>query len=80
MPTLTVNNEQVMDLVKQLPLDQQHALLQFLLAQHWATWVELARAGEVGVRAAAAQRGRAWETMTEDEREAFIDDLVHEDR
>jgi hypothetical protein len=32
------------------------------------------------VRAAAAQRGRDRDAMTEDEREAFIDDVVHEDR
>ena len=25
-------------------------------------------------------RGLSWDTMSEDERESFIDDLVHEDR
>jgi len=32
------------------------------------------------VQRAAGQRGRDWDAMTEDEREAFLDDVVHEDR
>jgi hypothetical protein len=27
-----------------------------------------------------AERGRDWDRMSEDEREAFVDDLIHEDR
>lgn len=80
MPTLNLTDDQVTELVRQLPVSQQQHLLAFLLTQHWSTWVALSQAGEAGVRAAAAQRGRDWATMTEDEREAFIDDLVHEDR
>jgi len=80
MPTLTVTDEQVMELVKQLPPDRQETLFKFFLLKYWDSWIDLSRYGEEGVRTAAAQRGRDWETMTEDEREAFIDDVVHEDR
>jgi hypothetical protein len=80
MPTLTLTDEQVLELVKQLQPEQQETLLKFLLERQWGTWVDLSRYGEAHVRQAAAQRGRDWEAMTEDEREAFIDDLVHEDR
>lgn len=80
MPNLMLTDDQVLDLVKQLPADQQQRLLQFLLTRPWSTWTALSEAGAAGVRAAAAQRGRDWEAMTEDEREAFIDDLLHEDR
>lgn len=80
MPVLNLTDTQVTDLVRQLPVAQQQRLLEFLLTQHWPAWVTLSQAGEAGVHAAAAQRGRDWTTMSEDEREAFIDDLVHEDR
>lgn len=80
MPTLNLTDAQVTELVRQLPPVQQRHLLQFLLTQHWPTWVALGEAGVAGVRAAAAARGLDWTTMSEDEREAFVDDLVHEDR
>jgi len=80
MPTLELTDEQVMELVQQLSPDRQEALFKLLLTKHWGAWVNLSRYGEERVRMAAAQRGRDWDAMTEDEREAFIDDLVHEDR
>lgn len=80
MPTLELTNEQVIQLVKQLPPDQQEVLLQHLLTSVWGTWEELSRYGAARVRQVAAQRGLDWDAMSEEEREAFIDDLVHEDR
>lgn len=80
MPTLQLTDEQVIELAKQLPPDRQEKLLEFLLTRRWSTWAELSHAGQDGARQAAAQRGRNWDAMTDDEREAFIDDLVHEDR
>ena len=35
---------------------------------------------EAQVRQLCASRGLNWDTMTEEEREDFIDNLVHEDR
>jgi hypothetical protein len=75
-----VTDEQVMELVKQLPPDRQETLLKFFLLKYWDSWRDLSHYGEERVRTAATQRGRDWDTMTEDEREAFIDDVVHEDR
>ena len=80
MPTLTLTDEQAIDLIKQLSPAQQETLFKYLLVQQWRAWVDLSRYGEERVRTVAAQRGREWDMMTEDEREAFIDDLVHEDR
>jgi hypothetical protein len=80
MPTLQLTDEQVFDLVKQLPPLQQAALFKILLMQQWSEWEDLSRYGQERVRQVAAQRGYDWDTMTEDEREAFIDTLVHEDR
>lgn len=80
MPTLELTDKQLIELVEQLPPTRQENLLKFLLAEQWGTWFDLSREGEKGVRMAAAKRGRNWDAMSEDEREAFIDDLVHEDR
>ncbi len=35
---------------------------------------------EAQLRRVAAERGQDWDAMTEEEGEAFIDGLVHEDR
>ena len=80
MPTIELSDQQVVDLVKQLPAPKQAEVLKSLLTQQWPEWEALSRLGEERIRIVATQRGRNWDTMTEDEREAFVDDLVHEDR
>ncbi len=79
MPTFTLTNEQVVELVKQLPSEQQIEVFRFLLLQQWEQWDSLSQYGANRVRLVAQERGQNWDTMTEDEREAFIDKVVHED-
>ena len=78
MPTVTLTNEQVVELVKQLPDEQQLEIFRFLLLQQWKQWKDLSNYGADKVRLAAKERGYNWETMTEEERETFIDEVVHE--
>jgi len=80
MASLLLSDEHVVELVKQISYEKQKVIFQFLLEQHRQRWQELSLAGQPGVRAAAAERGRDWDEMSEAEREDFIDDLVHEDR
>jgi len=80
MAILQLTDEQVLELVKQLPATRQQDLLRSLLSRQWPAWAALSAEGAAGARAAAAQRGRNWDAMTEQQREDFIDDLVHEDR
>ncbi len=80
MPALELTDEQVIKLVNQLPPDQQESLFKSLLMKRWEAWIDLSSYGEERARIAAAQRGRNWDAMTEDERVMFIDDLIHEDR
>ena len=80
MPTIELTEQQVANLVKQLPALKQAEVLKSLLTQQWPEWEALSRLGEERIRIVATQRGQNWDTMTEDEREAFVDDLVHEDR
>lgn len=79
MPTLEITAEQVFELAKQLPRDQETELFKSLLAHQWPEWDDLARAGAEGARRAAALRGRDWDAMTEAEREQFVVEIVHED-
>ncbi len=79
MPILTLSNEQVVDLVKQLPVGQQLEVFKFLLLQQWDRWALVSNYGVDKIRLIARERGCNWDAMTEDERETFIDDMVHED-
>ncbi|MDJ1174276.1 hypothetical protein [Roseofilum capinflatum] len=78
MPQLNLSNEQVIDLVKQLPHQQQLDLFQFLLLQQWGQWESLSRYGVEKARLVAQERGYTWDLMTEEERDNFIDDILHE--
>lgn len=79
MPILNLTNEQVVELVKQLPSEYQIELFRFLLLQQWGQWESMSLYGADRIRLVAQERGQNWDTMTEDEREAFIDEVVHED-
>jgi hypothetical protein len=79
MATLQLSDEQVIELASQLPADKQQTLLERLVQRVWPRWVELSQYGQQQARTAAAERGLHWDTMTESERQTFIDQVVHED-
>ena len=80
MPTLTLTDEQVLELVKQLPPEGKRAVLTVLSAERDAWWEEMLTQGEQPMRRLCAERGLNWDRMSEEEREAFVDDLLHEDK
>lgn len=80
MPTLKLTDEQVIELVKQLSKEQQDRLFEYLLIKESPVWEDITRYGEERAREVAAKRGRDWKTMTEEEKEDFVNELVHEDR
>ncbi len=79
MATLILSDEQVVELVKQLSLEQQAQVFRFLLLRQWSKWESLSHYGVDKVRLVAQERGYNWDVMSEEERESFIDDVVHED-
>jgi len=79
MATLILSDEQVIELVKQLPVDQQVEIFRFLLLQQWGKWESLSRYGVEKARVLAQGKNLNWDTMTEEERDAFIDEVVHGD-
>lgn len=80
MPTVVLTNEQVVELIKQLPAEDKRAILGALAAEQEAWWEETVTEGEGQLRRLCTERGRDWDRMSEEERENFVDDLIHEDR
>jgi hypothetical protein len=80
MPTLELTDQQVVELVKQLPPERQRAALLALAEGATHGREERMRFAEGQLRRACAERGLDWDKMSDDDREAFVDDLIHEDR
>ncbi len=78
MATLSLTEEQVVQLVKQLPPQSKQRVLIDLTAERDQWWQKAAREGEKDMLRLAAARGLDWETMTEAQRESFVDHLLHE--
>ncbi len=79
MPTLELTVDQVLELIRQLPREDQQRVADALNAEREAWWQEAVVQGESHMRRLSAERGREWDAMSEAEREAFVDDLLHED-
>jgi len=78
MVTLKLSNEQVVDLIKQLPASDKKAVLKALGSDSNLWWEIRLAQGEEQLRQLSSQRGLDWDKMTEEEREQFVDNLMHE--
>ncbi len=77
MSVLELSDEQVISLVRQLPAERKRTALLALAQDAHARREERLRFGEAQLRRASAERGLNWERLSEDEREAFVNDLLH---
>jgi TRAP-type C4-dicarboxylate transport system substrate-binding protein len=80
MPKMELSDEQIVELILQLPPERQRAVLQMLSAARDAWWQRVLAEGEQQMRRLCAERGLNWDAMTEEERESLVDDLIHEYR
>lgn len=80
MPTLQLNDSQLVDLVRQLPPHQQIRALVVLAEGAGRFRDERRQLPEARLAALAAARGLDWQSMNDVDREAMIDDLIHQDR
>jgi len=80
MPTLQLNDSQVVDLVRQLPPHQQMRALAVLAEEAGRYRYERYQLAESRLVTLDGARGLDWQSMNDVDREAMIDDLVHEDR
>jgi hypothetical protein len=78
MPNVTLTDDQVVELIKQLPAQQKRAILLVLAEDAQMRRDQRMAYAESQLRRLSTERGLNWDTLTEDEREAFIDDLLHE--
>ena len=78
--TIKLTTEQVIDFIQQMPPKEKRAILIALAEKTSMGAEERMKYAESQVRQLCASRGLNWDAMTEEEREDFIDDLVHEDR
>ncbi|CAD5918320.1 hypothetical protein PCC7805_00492 [Planktothrix agardhii] len=80
MPTLTLTTEQIIDLIQQLPLKEKRIILLELVKETETQRQERLDYGESQLRRLCNERGINWNTLSDEEREDFINDLIHEDR
>lgn len=80
MPTPTVTNSQILELVKQLPDPDRAKLFEWLLQSRWETLDRFIENGEAHARLTAWKRGLDWDSLTEEQRIDFVDNIIHEDR
>ncbi len=78
MSVLELSDEHVISLMRQLPAERKRTALLALALDAQTRREDRLRLGEVQLRRACAERGRDWDRLTEDEREAFVNDLLHE--
>lgn len=79
MSVLELTDEQVISLVRQLPAARKRNALLALAQDAEARRDERLRFGEEQLRRLSAQRGLNWERLTEDQREEFVNQLLHEE-
>ncbi|NUQ36968.1 MAG: hypothetical protein HUU23_04065 [Caldilineales bacterium] len=74
---LSLHESQVIELVRQLSADGKRLVLKTLLPE-WELFEELTDYGIERMHAVARERGVEWQSLTEPQREQFIDELLHE--
>lgn len=77
--TVELTTDQVLNLVRQMPPQEKRAVLLAIAQQAEAGREKRRDEAEMRLRQLCLSRGLDWDAMTEDEREAFVDDLLHED-
>jgi hypothetical protein len=77
MPTVNIAENDILDSLDQLSDRARREALRRLLPS--AAWLEQAvERNRPRIEALARERGLDWSTLTEDERETLIDDVLHE--
>jgi hypothetical protein len=80
MASVELTNEQVAELIRQLPAKAKREVPLTLAEDAQAGRPERMALAAAQLRQLAADRGLDWEAMSDDQRQALVDDLIHEDR
>jgi hypothetical protein len=79
MPAVELTTEQVLELVRQLPPEGRRTALIELSSDSTGSREQRLEFAEEQLRRLCSDRGLQWDRMSEDEREAFVNDLMHEE-
>jgi hypothetical protein len=80
MATVELSTDQVVTLIRQLPPERKREVLLALTVGAERGRDERMTLAETEFRRLSAARKLNWDTMSDDERQAFVDELIHEDR
>ena len=78
MPMLELSDEQVVQLFTQLSPERKREVLLVLASEADLRRDERFAQAQTQLRRLSRERGLNWDAMTEDERELFVDDLLHD--
>jgi len=78
--TLTLTRDQLLTLFAQLDPREKREVLYSLAQDAEQRRACREAAAAVALERRASERGLSWSEMSEEERSAFVDDLLHEDR
>ncbi|MBD1878679.1 MULTISPECIES: hypothetical protein [unclassified Coleofasciculus] len=77
MPKIELTIRQVIDLVKQLPQEDQSILLDTLASERKMNGTDRLTEKEQQMRVLSAERGLDWDSLSEDDQEVLVDKLLH---
>jgi hypothetical protein len=80
MASVELTTEQIASLVRQLPVERKREVLMALAGDSQSGRSKRMTYAEQQLRKLCAERGLDWDAMSDSEREAFVDDVLHEDR
>ena len=80
MVILSEQEQHVLDIIGTLPVERRRVLLYELAKDSEDAWQRNTAYAEQQLRKLAAERGQNWDEMTDQQRQEFVDDLLHEDR
>ena len=79
MSVLELTDEQVISLVRQLPTERKRDALLALAQEAQVRRDERLSFGEAQLRRLCVERGLDWDKLSDDQREEFVNRLLHED-
>jgi hypothetical protein len=80
MVALTDQEKEVIDRFRQLPPERQRYVMLALFGANPDRWKSFQTQGERQLARLAGERGLDWPKMSDDQRQDFVNDLLHEDR
>jgi len=78
--TVKLTTQQIIDFIRQMPGEERLAVVLALAKESLPGRTERMKSLESNIQKVCAERGLDWNTMTDEERQDFINDVVHEDR